>query len=81
MILGDKPLIFEVVLSQLCSFLSGQMVNYLQCFLTMLLSKLTSGAVKPLMRPEKVLPMRSYSATNGRPPCLSLISYIERATG
>jgi hypothetical protein len=47
----------------------------------MLLSKLTSGAAKPLMQPEEVLPMGPHLATNGGPPCLSLVLYPERAIG
>jgi hypothetical protein len=35
----------------------GKVVNCLQHSLTMLLSKLTPGAAKPLTHPEKVLPM------------------------
>jgi hypothetical protein len=46
----------------------------------MLMSKLTPGAAKPLARPEEVLPTGPRSATNGGPPCLSLIPYPERAT-
>jgi hypothetical protein len=65
----------------LCSFLSGQVVNYSQLSLTMLLNKLTSSAVKPLTRPEEVLPMGPHSATDGGPPCLSLVPYPGRATG
>jgi hypothetical protein len=65
----------------LCSFLRGQVVNCSQCSLIMLLSKLTPRAAKPLTRPEGVLPMRPRSATNGGPPCLSLVPYPERATG
>jgi hypothetical protein len=65
----------------LCSFLSGQMVNCSQCSLTMLLSKLTPGAAKPLTCPEKVLPMWLRSATDGGPPCLSLVPYPKHATG
>jgi hypothetical protein len=49
--------------------------------LTMLLSKLIPGVAKPLTRPEKVLPMEPRSATDGGPPCLSLVLYPERATG
>jgi hypothetical protein len=47
----------------------------------MLLNKLTPGAAKPLTRPEEVLPTGPHSAANGGPPCLSLVSYPERATG
>jgi hypothetical protein len=47
----------------------------------MLLSKLTPGTAKPLTRPEEVLPMGPRSATDGEPPCLSLLPYHERATG
>jgi hypothetical protein len=65
----------------LCSFLRGQVVNYSQRSLTMLLSKLTPGATKPLIRPEEVLPMGPRLATDGRPPCLSLVPYPEHATG
>jgi hypothetical protein len=65
----------------LCSFLAGQVVNCSQRSLTMLLSKLPSGAAKPLTRPEEVLPMGPRSATDGGPPCLSLVPYPERATG
>jgi hypothetical protein len=65
----------------LCPFLSGEVVNCSQYFLTMLLSKLTLGRAKPLTHPEKVLPMGPRSATDGGPPCLSLDLYPERATG
>jgi hypothetical protein len=44
----------------------------------MLLSKLTP---KPLTRPEEVLLTGPRSATNGEPPCLSLVPYPKRATG
>jgi hypothetical protein len=64
----------------LCSFLSGQVINYSQHSSTMLLSKLTLGAAKPLTRPEEVLPMGPRSATDGGPPYLSLVPYPERAT-
>jgi hypothetical protein len=64
----------------LCSFLRGQVVNCLQCFLTMLLSKLTPSAAKPLTRPEEVLPMGPRSATDGGPSYLSLVSYPEHVT-
>jgi hypothetical protein len=64
----------------LCSFLRGQVVNYSQCYLTMLLSKLTSGITKSLTHSEKVLPMGSCSVTDDGPPCLSLVSYPECAT-
>jgi hypothetical protein len=47
----------------------------------MLLSKLTPGAAKPLMRVEEALPMGPRSATDGGPPCLSLVPYPKRATG
>jgi hypothetical protein len=65
----------------LCSFLRGQVVNYSQHSLTMLLSKLTPDEAKPLTRPGEVLPMGSRLATDGGPPCLSLILYPEHATG
>jgi hypothetical protein len=64
----------------LCTFLSGQVVNCSQRSIAMLLSKLTSGATKSLTRPEKVLPMGPRSATDGGPPCLSVVPYPERAT-
>jgi hypothetical protein len=64
----------------LCSFLRGQVVNYSQCFLTILLSKLTPSAAKPLTRPERVLPMGPHSATDGGPSCLSLVLYLKRIT-
>jgi hypothetical protein len=44
----------------------------------MLLSKLTPGAAKPLMRPEGVLLMGPRSVTNGEPSYLSLVPYPER---
>jgi hypothetical protein len=47
----------------------------------MLLSKLTPGAAKLLMRPEEVLSMEPRSATDGGSPCLSLVLYPECATG
>jgi hypothetical protein len=47
----------------------------------MLLSKLTPGAAKPLMHPKEALPMGPRSATDGGPPCLSLVLYLERAVG
>jgi hypothetical protein len=47
----------------------------------MLLSKLTPGAAKPPMRPEGVFLMGSRLATDGGPPCFSLILYPECATG
>jgi hypothetical protein len=47
----------------------------------MLLSKLTTGATKPLMRSKEVLPTEPRLATNGGPPCLNLVSYPERVTG
>jgi hypothetical protein len=47
----------------------------------MLLSKLTPGAAKPLIHHEEVLLMGPCSATDGGPPCLSLVPYPERATG
>jgi hypothetical protein len=47
----------------------------------MLLSKLTTGAAKPLTRPEEVLPMGPHSAIDGGLPYLSLVPYPERATG
>jgi hypothetical protein len=43
----------------------------------MLLSKLTPGAVKPLTHAEEVLPTGPRSATNGGPPCLGLVLYLE----
>jgi hypothetical protein len=46
----------------------------------MLLSRLTPGTAKPLMRPEEVLPMGPHSATGGGPPCLNLVPYLERTT-
>jgi hypothetical protein len=46
-----------------------------------LLSKLTPGVFKPLTRYEEALPTGPRSATNGGPPCLSLVPYLERATG
>jgi hypothetical protein len=48
----------------LCSFLSGRVVNYSQCSQIILLSKLTTGAAKPLTRPEEVLPVGPRSATD-----------------
>jgi hypothetical protein len=65
----------------LCSFLRGQVVNCLQRSQIMLLSKLTSGATKPAMRPEEVLPMWPVSATDSGLPCLILVLYPERAKG
>jgi hypothetical protein len=47
----------------------------------MLLSKLTSGAVKPLTRNDEVLPTGPSSATDVGLPDLSLILYPERAAG
>jgi hypothetical protein len=47
----------------------------------MLLSKLTPGIAKPLMRPEEVLPTGPRLATDGGSPCLSLVLYPERASG
>jgi hypothetical protein len=47
----------------------------------MLLSKLTLGAAKPLMRSEEVLPMGPRLAPDGGAPCLSLVPYPERAVG
>jgi hypothetical protein len=47
----------------------------------MLLSKLTLGAAKPPARHVEVLPVEPHSATDGGPPCLSLVPYPERATG
>jgi hypothetical protein len=47
----------------------------------MLLSKLTPGTAKPLMCPEEVLPTGPRSTTTSELPCLSLIPYLERATG
>jgi hypothetical protein len=64
----------------LCSSLRGQVVNCSQCSLTMLLSKLTPGAAKPLTRPEYVLSMGPRSATDGGPSCLSLVLYPACAT-
>jgi hypothetical protein len=64
----------------LCSFLSGQVVNYSQRSLIMLLSKLTLGAAKPLTHPEEVLSMGPRSATDSGPPCIRLIPYPKRAT-
>jgi hypothetical protein len=64
----------------LCSFLRGQVFNFSQCYLTMLLSKLTSGIANPLTRSKEVLPMGSCSYTDDGPPCLSLIPYPKRAT-
>jgi hypothetical protein len=56
------------------------MVNYSYRSYIMLLSKLTRGAVKPLTLPEGVLPMGPRSATDGGPPCLSLVPYPEHGT-
>jgi hypothetical protein len=64
----------------LCSFLRGQVVNCSHHSLTMLLSKLTLGAAKPLTRPEEVFPMWSRSATDDGPSCPSLVLYTERTT-
>jgi hypothetical protein len=47
----------------------------------MLLSKLTPGATKPLVRPKDVLPTGPRSATDDGSPCLSLVLYPERASG
>jgi hypothetical protein len=47
----------------------------------MLLSKLISCVAKLLMCPEEVFPMAARSATDGGPPCLSLVLHPERATG
>jgi hypothetical protein len=47
----------------------------------MLLSKLTPGAAKPPTRPEEAFPMAPRLATDGGPSCLSLVPYLERATG
>jgi hypothetical protein len=47
----------------------------------MLLSKLTPGAAKPPMHPEEALPMGPCSATDGGPPYLSLVPYLDRAKG
>jgi hypothetical protein len=47
----------------------------------MLLSKLTPGAAKPLTRPKEVLPMVPHSATDGGPPCLNVVLYLESAIG
>jgi hypothetical protein len=44
----------------------------------MLLSMLTPGIAKPLTRPKEVL-MGLRSATDGAPPCLSLV-FIGRAS-
>jgi hypothetical protein len=44
----------------------------------MLLSKLTSGAAKSLMRPEEVLLLGLRSATVGGPLYLNLVLYPER---
>jgi hypothetical protein len=41
----------------LCSFLSGQVINYLQRSYIILLSKLTLGTAKSQTRPEEVLLM------------------------
>jgi hypothetical protein len=65
----------------LCSFLRGQVINCSQHYYIMLLSKLTPGAAKSLMHPEGVLPIWPRSATDGGPPCLSLVPYPERTTG
>jgi hypothetical protein len=65
----------------LCSFLKGQVVNCSQRSMTMLLSKLTPGAAKPLTRPDEVLSIGPRSATDGGPSCLCLVPYPERATG
>jgi hypothetical protein len=46
----------------------------------MLLSKLASDTAKPPTRPEEVLSMGPRSATDGGPPCLRLVPYLERAT-
>jgi hypothetical protein len=47
----------------------------------MLQSKFAPDTAKTLMRPEEVFPMGPRSATDGGPPCLSLVPYPERATG
>jgi hypothetical protein len=47
----------------------------------MLPRRLTLGMINPLTRPEEVLPLGPRLATDGGPPCLSLVSYLERATG
>jgi hypothetical protein len=47
----------------LCSFLRGQVVNYSQHSLTMLLSKLTPDAAKALTRPEEVFSIGLHSTT------------------
>jgi hypothetical protein len=65
----------------LCSFLSYQVVNSSHRFLTLLLSKLTPGTVKPLTHSEKVFPMGPCSTTDGGPPCLSLVLYPEDDIG
>jgi hypothetical protein len=70
-----------VAMGHCAIFLRGQMINCSQYSYTMLQPKLTSGAAKPLKRPEEVLPMEPRSATNGGPPCPSLVPYHERATG
>jgi hypothetical protein len=57
------------------------MVNYSYRSYTMLLSKLTLGAVKSLTRPEEVLPTGACSTTDGGSSCLSLVLYHERASG
>jgi hypothetical protein len=57
------------------------MVNCPQRYYTMLLSKLTPDAAKPLTRSEEGLPIGLHSATNGGLPCLSVVRYPERATG
>jgi hypothetical protein len=64
----------------LCSFLSGHVVNCWHHSFTLLLSKLTPSAAKPLTRLEEVLPMGPRSAIKDGPPCLSLVLYPERAT-
>jgi hypothetical protein len=47
----------------------------------MLLSKLTTGAAKPLTRPEEFLPKGPRSATDDGSPCLSLVLNPERTLG
>jgi hypothetical protein len=64
----------------LCSFLSDHVVNCSQRSLIMLLSKLTSGAAKPLTHPEEVLSMGPRSATDSGPSCIRLVPYLKRAT-
>jgi hypothetical protein len=64
----------------LCSFLRGQVVICSQHSYIMWLSKLAPGTAKPPKRLEEVLPMGPRLATDGGPPCLSLVPYPERAT-